>query len=109
MQSFKHRVCDPKSGRTLEATVTRVGHDLVIVVGGGSEPHVGSLVLAQPHASFADPRRSSVSISVLTIPPHKEEPVARCIAEAVCRTFGRVTVVTAGIHEENLDPEGIEL
>jgi hypothetical protein len=44
---------------------------------------------------------------VVTIPPHKEEPIARGIAARIVEEFGRVTVVTAGIHEDNLDKTGV--
>jgi hypothetical protein len=44
---------------------------------------------------------------VLTIPPHKEEPIARGIAERLARVLGRVTVVTAGVHEPELSRAGI--
>lgn len=98
-----HRVADDTSGRTLEAWVQRAGRDIVIVVGGGAEPHVGTVVLSQP-----TPGKTSPSSSVMTIPPHKEEAIARPIAEEVCRATGRVTVVTAGVHEEDLDAEGIK-
>jgi hypothetical protein len=44
---------------------------------------------------------------VLTVPPHKEEPIARGIAVALAEALGRVTVVTAGVHDDHLDAEGI--
>ena len=79
----------------------------MIVVIGGDKPHVGSVVLAQPFTSPRDSNKQGVSCSVMTVPPHKEEAVARPIAEAVCAASGRVTVVTAGIHEDDLDAEGV--
>jgi hypothetical protein len=98
---------DSSGGRRIEATVNAVGEDLVIVVGGGERPHVGCVVLAQPGASKGNGGSWSASCSVLTIPPHKEEPIARGIASRIAEEFGTVTVVTAGIHEDNLDPMGI--
>ena len=50
-----------------------------------------------------------MSCSVLTIPPHKEEPIARGVATRVAEAFGRVTVVTAGVHDDNLDAEGLAI
>jgi hypothetical protein len=44
---------------------------------------------------------------VLTIPPHKEEPIARGIATRLAEALGRVTVVTAGVHDDNLGADGI--
>ena len=105
MSCFEHQTLDRATGRSIKANVTHAGEDLVIVVTGGTQPHVGTIVLAQPCGSD----RSGVSCSVITIPPHKEEPVARPIAEAVCKASGQVTVVTAGIHENDLDTAGIRI
>lgn len=100
-------VVDEASGRVLTAWVHEPGDDVVVAVGGGDRPHVGCVVLAVP-----TPGRGatgfSPSVSVLTIPPHKEEPIARAVAELVCSRVGRVTVVTAGVHEDGIDREGIE-
>lgn len=107
MKSSVFRVEDPGSGRWLEARVQEVGEDLVIAVGGGQRPHVGCVVLAQPLPSKLPGKTWSASCSVLTIPPHKEEPIARGIATMVAEAFGRVTVVTAGVHDDGLDKDGI--
>ncbi len=101
--NFEHCTSDPETRRSSRSQVTHAGEDIIIGVTGGSRPHVGCVVLAQPCGSG----RNEVSCSVMTIPPHKEEAVARPIAEAVCRASGHVTVVTAGIHEDNLDTAGI--
>ncbi len=105
MSCFEHQTLDRETGRSINANVTHAGKDLVIVVTGGRQPHVGTIVLAQPCGSD----RRGVSCSVMTIPPHKEEAVARPIAEAVCKASGQVTVVTAGIHEDDLDTKGIRI
>ena len=84
-----------------------MGEDLVVAVGGGGRPHVGSVVLAQPGPSRSPGRTWSASCSVLTIPPHKEEPLARGIATSLAETLGRVAVVTAGVHDDGLDADGI--
>jgi hypothetical protein len=84
-----------------------VGEDLVVAVGGGQRPHVGCVVLAQPLPSKQPGKRWSASCSVLTIPPHKEEPIARDIATRLAEALGRVTVVTAGVHDDGLDADGI--
>jgi len=106
VQSPVH-VEDSKSGRRLEAWVREAGEDLVVVVGGGQRPHVGCVVLAQPRSSTDVSRNRSASCSVLTIPHHKEEPIARGIAERLAEELGRVVVVTAGVHDNNLDADGV--
>ena len=107
MERISCRVEAKTGRRSLDARVEIVGDDLVVVVGGGERPHVGCVVLAQPHRSKEESERWSVSSSVLCIPPHKEEPIARGIATRLCAEFGRVTVVTAGVHEDFLDADGI--
>ena len=107
MESLIQRVEDPSSGRYLEARTEIVGDDLVVAIGGGERPHVGCVVLAQPHPARGGTTKWSASCSVLTIPPHKEEPIARGIAEKLAASLGRVAVVTAGVHDDNIDAEGI--
>ena len=107
MESSRTSIEDRKSGRQIAAQIARVGEDLVIAVGGGERPHVGCVVLAQPVSSKVRSGDWSASCSVLTIPPHKEEPIARGIATRVAEATGRVTVVTAGVHDDNLDAAGV--
>jgi hypothetical protein len=102
------QVEDPASGRSLTAWVREIGDDVVVVVGGGTRPHVGCVVLAVPGRRRSAGPGVQTSSSVLTIPPHKEEPLARAVAEGVCGRMGRVTVVTAGVHEDGIDGEGIQ-
>jgi len=101
------RVEDEAGHHHLEASVAIVGEDLVVAVGGGERPHVGCAVLATPYAAKSGGRAWSASCSVLTIPPHKEEPIARGIATRLASELGRVAVVTAGIHDDHIDPAGI--
>ncbi len=89
-------------GRRLRAVVVREGRDLVVAVGGGDRPHVGCVVLAVPC-----PGRSASS-SVLTIPPHKEEAIARPMAETIAARTGSVTVVSAGVHEDGATRDAID-
>ena len=107
VESSQVWVEDPESGRRIGAWVTSVGEDLVVAVGGGQKPHVGCVVLAQPSPSKTKAGGWTVSCSVLTIPPHKEEPIARGVARRIAEEIGRVTVVTAGVHDDNLDADGI--
>lgn len=102
------RVSDEAGGRFLTAWVREVGNDVVVAVGGGDLPHVGCVVLAVPNTRRGKPGCSPAT-SVVTIPPHKEEAIARPVAEAVCGRLGRVTVVTAGVHEDGIDRAGIEV
>jgi hypothetical protein len=101
------RVSASQGTRRLWAVATRAGADLAVVVGGGERPHVGCVVVAQPHRSAARPERVRVTSSVLSIPPHKEEALARPLAEALARATEGVVTVSAGVHDDDLTPEGI--
>jgi hypothetical protein len=108
MHSVVCRVVDDGSDRFLEGRVEVMGEDVVVAVGGGERPHVGVVALALPVRSKKGPGKWSASCSVLTIPAHKEEPIARGIASLLAKTLGRVTVVTAGVHDDNIDADGIQ-
>ena len=101
-------VSDPVTGKEVFAWVLFLGEDLMVAVGGGEKPHVGCVVLATPIPSLSKPGAWSASCSVFTISPHKEEPIARAVASRVAAACGRVAVVTAGVHDDRLDPVGIE-
>jgi hypothetical protein len=96
-----------ENGLRMWATVVRAGADAVVCVGGGDRPHVGCVVLATPSPSRSRPGRWTPSYSVLTIPPHKEEPIARTVAGRVTSELGCSTVVSAGVHDDGLDRDGI--
>jgi len=93
--------------RRLWATATRAGADLVVAVGGGERPHVGCVVIAQPHAARSGPPRVRVTSSVVAIPPHREEALARPLAELLARELDAVVTVSAGVHDDDLSPEGV--
>ena len=78
-----------------------------MLVTGGSMPHVGCVVVARAHPSSAQPERRSVTSSVLAAPPHREEALARPLAERLARSLGGTVVVAAGVHDDGLSPEGI--
>jgi hypothetical protein len=107
VETFDCRVEEGPDQRYLAARVAVVGEDLVVAVGGGQRPHVGCVVLATPYPAKHGVGEWSASCSVLTIPPHKEEPIARGIAVALAAGLGRVTVVTAGVHDDTIDGDGI--
>ena len=101
------RVVSVREGRrSLTAWVRRLGDDVVVAVGGGDRLHVGCAVLATP-VRARDGRLRSPSCSVVTVPPHKEEAIARPVAERIAGELGRLALVTAGVHDDDLDADGI--
>ncbi len=94
--------------RDLTAAVRRIGDDVLVAVWGGERPHIGAVAAAQPRPSLEDPAKRSASASVLCYVGHKEDLLAREIALAVASRVNAAAVVTAGIHWDNLDPDGID-
>lgn len=93
--------------RRLVAVACRAGDDVVVTLTGGERPHVGCLVLAQPHAAGHGPSRVRVTSTVVAIPPHREEALARPLAERLALELGATVVVSAGVHEDGLSAEGV--
>lgn len=91
----------------LEALCVSAGSDLVVVVGGGERPHVGAAALALSLPSLKDPSRLTHSSSLLAVPGHKEEDLARDGALRLSRALARNVVVTVGIHDDAIAKERI--
>ncbi|MBC7224778.1 MAG: hypothetical protein H5T59_10990 [Anaerolineae bacterium] len=91
----------------LWARVHLQGEDVVVCLGGGDRPHVGSVVCAEPRPSLADPSRRSATSSVWNRLGHKDEALARPMAEGLAAALGATVVVIAGVHVEGLDAAGI--
>lgn len=91
----------------VQATVTLLGRDCLVVVWGGTAPHIGAVGMAQVRPSLADPQKAAATSSVFTYLGHKEDTLAKFMAEELARTLERNTVVVAGIHWDNLSEGAI--
>ncbi|MEN6603836.1 MAG: proteasome assembly chaperone 4 family protein [Bryobacteraceae bacterium] len=83
---------------TLEAVPVPMGNDLCLVITGGDRPHLGAVALAQVRPSLEDSMKVSASTSVLTVPGHKEDLLARSAAQSLAARLNRTVVVCCGIH-----------
>ncbi len=90
----------------VEAVVEELGDDLLVVVRGG-RAHVGAIGIAIPRPSLCDPAKTSATASVITMPGHKEDELAKQFSQRLASELGRTTIVIAGIHYDRLGPEGI--
>lgn len=84
------------------------GHDLTVTLTGGTHPHIGAVALAQPRPSLKGDGSRSATVSVLTLPGHLEDEIARWAADLLARRSGGNVVVTAGIHVDEATPTEIE-
>lgn len=90
----------------LELSAEQLGANLVICVSGGDAPHIGSVVLSTPRASLTGKGRSATS-SVLNLPGHKDEAVARQVAEIVAAKLDTTVCCVCGIHVDDATPEAL--
>lgn len=74
----------------------------------GGRAHVGAIGLGVPRPSLLDASQTSATSSVLTILGHKDDELAKPLAESLSRRLGRLTVVVAGVHFGGLQEAGIQ-
>lgn len=98
-----------KEGRfLLQARVILVGDDLLVSIWGGTHPHIGAVALALPRPSLKDKKKTSATSSVLTVLGHKEDQTVKAVSETLSAIFKKNTVVTAGIHWDDLKSDEIK-
>lgn len=93
--------------RRFEAVAIGCGEDLVVSVGGGSRYHIGAAATAVVSPSLKDGLHLTGSASVMTVPGHKEDEIARSAALRLARALQCTVVLTAGIHIDNAAPEEV--
>ncbi|HAD19653.1 MAG TPA: hypothetical protein DCF42_04570 [Lachnospiraceae bacterium] len=84
-------------GISITCQAVFAGDDLNLTIYGGERPHIGCVVLSIPRPSLTG-TGTGVTSSVLNLPGHKEESVARMFAEYAAKKYGRTTCCTCGIH-----------
>lgn len=91
------------------AKVFEIGPDCLVILWGGTRPHVGAVGMAQVRPSLRDPNKRAASSSVFTFVGHKEDMAAKMMSEELAKRLGRNTVVAAGIHWDDLTDIEIEI
>jgi hypothetical protein len=92
----------------LEAGVRLIGEDLLVAIWGGERPHIGAVSVARPRPSLKDPEATSATASVICLLGHKEDELAKAASEVLAAALHTPVVVTAGIHWDDIEPEGIQ-
>ncbi len=92
----------------IEARIGWVGDDLLVSIYGGEKPHIGAVAAAHPRPSLKNPALTSATASVICYTAHKEDDLAKRSAEILAAILNTRVVVTAGIHWDNLPPDGID-
>ena len=90
----------------VSAKVIETGKDLVVVIGGG-ESHIGAVGVSFPTASIINDKLT-VTTSIITLPSHKDDVVAKITGEKISKALERKVVVIAGIHFDNISKNDID-
>jgi gallate decarboxylase subunit D len=78
----------------------RMGKDLCLTLSGGEREHIGAVALSEPGPE----EKSSAVTSVLALPGHREDELAKRVASQVASRLGVVVCVACGIHVEAILP-----
>lgn len=92
----------------LEASVLRVGSDWLVSIWGGEKPHIGAVAMAQPRPSLKNKDVTSATASVFCFLGHKEDIIVKEASERLAASLSSNVVVTAGMHWDDIDDEGIQ-
>ena len=95
----------PQAEYKIKAVCVSCGDDLVVVVGGGSRYHLGSLGLTISMPSIKDPAKLTNSTYQVPVPGHKEESLAREASCKLSKFLSKNVVVTVGIHTDEISKE----
>ena len=90
------------AGGLLQLTVHRAGDDVLLLLSGGTVPHIGSVVVASPRPSLTGVGRAATS-SVINRSSHYDEIPARRCAESLAKALGIQVVCACGIHTDQAD------
>ena len=105
---MEFRIKTREEAYRLEASVQAIGKDLLIAIWGGDRPHIGAVAVAQPRASLKDQSVRSATASVFCYVGHKDDVIAKEVAERLSAALNRNVTVTVGIHWDDLQEAGIK-
>ena len=92
----------------LKITYIWIKKDLLIIVHGGDQEHIGCSVLAIPRLSLRKNGKTSASSSVLNVIGHKDEALCRELAEHAAAKYNVNVVCTGGFHCDNMNEDKIK-
>ncbi len=91
---------------TLQAI--RMGGDLLVAIHGGDRPHIGAVAVSHPRPGCTVDGLPGATTSVIALPCHREDQLARDAAQRITAGTGAVASVSCGIHLDDITPEEIE-
>ena len=93
-----------------QVTVSAIKTDegIAVIITGGSKSHVGAVVLSSPRPSLTG-EGASCDSWIIPLPGHKDDIIAKELAETLCRQLQVPVSVTAGVHIDNADNNELKL
>ena len=88
--------------------LTLTDNGIVLQLYGGTHEHVGSVVVSTPAATIRDPGKIRATSSMINLPPHMDDLVARPAAERLAMLFMTSVVCVAGLHVDDATKAEIE-
>lgn len=85
------------------------GDDLIVILSGGEKHHIGAVAVGIPRTSLSDKNELSSDTSVIAIPYHKDDLIARKWASSFSKLLGVVVTVTVGIHIDNANNNDLQI
>ena len=92
---------------TVHAEVRLLGEDVLVILSGGTKPHIGSIAAAHPRPSLTDEKIISSTSSVYNFLGHKDHVIAQRVAEMLSSRLNRNVVAVTGFHIDKITQEGI--
>ena len=83
---------------TVYGSISKTDCGIVLQIYGGTQEHVGSVVISTPGPASWNPDRLYATSSVHNLPSHKDEVIAREAAEKAALIFNVPVVCVAGLH-----------
>lgn len=102
------RISEKKNNIKVFAQMNAIGNDLLGILWGGTEPHIGAIGMGRPRNSLRDPENISATGSVFTFIGHKDDGVAKWMSEELAKKLSKKAVVSCGMYWNELTDEGID-
>jgi hypothetical protein len=95
--------------KKIKFLLLEIGNDIIFIVSGGDQPHIGAVSVGIPRPSLKNPDQLSSTISTYVFTGHKDDIIGNKIAEEISKRTGKKVVVLAGIHFHSLSEKDINL
>ena len=107
---IEERVYRAGEGRLqVKMLVTITSDGLVAQVYGGDKTHIGAVAISNPRPGLADPGKISCSTIVVPLLGHKDDEIAKPVAEVIAKTWGSPVLLVVGIHVEKASKREIDI